>query len=253
MQEFITLANMLADEAGNIVRKYYRSALDVETKNDDSPVTIADREVEKRLREIIESKRPEDGILGEEFGIKESQNGLVWVLDPIDGTKSFVIGRPTFGTLIALCEEDKPVLGIIDQPILKERWIGDGQKTRFNDQIVRTYLCQSLNTARCASTTPEMFRDTGPVYKNLPRGHTLAWGGDCYIYGLMASGFVDVIIEADMHPYDYLAHVPIIQGAGGHISDWSGKPLTLKSDGQVIAVGNVSLWPEAQALITNAE
>ena len=124
MQEFTEIANRLADEAGEIVRRHFRQPFDVETKSDDSPVTIADRGVEKRMREIIEEERPQDGILGEEFGEKPSESGLTWVLDPIDGTKSFVIGRPTFGTLIALCEDGIPKLGVIDQAILKERWVG---------------------------------------------------------------------------------------------------------------------------------
>ena len=123
MQEFKAFANMLADEAGKIIHQYYRTPFDVERKGDDSPVTIADRAVEEALRGMIEAKRPDDGIIGEEFGVKESQNGLNWVLDPIDGTKPFTIGRPTFGTLIALCEEEKPVLGLIDQPIIKDRCI----------------------------------------------------------------------------------------------------------------------------------
>ena len=203
MQEFKALANDLADEAGKIVKKYYRTPFEVESKADETPVTIADREIEKALRAIIEARRPEDGILGEEFGVKESANGYTWVIDPIDGTKSFVIGRPTFGTLIALCKDEVPVLGVIDQAILNERWIGiDGEPTMFNGQPVKTAPCASLDHARCASTTPDMFLESGPVYQTLPFGQNFAWGGDCYMYGLMANGFIDVILEANMQPYD---------------------------------------------------
>src|SRR5262245_37233348 len=120
--EFSTLGGLLADKAGEIARQYFRQPFEVISKADESPVTIADRTIEQTLRDILEKKRPDDGIYGEEFGIKPSKNGLTWVIDPIDGTKSFVIGRPTFGTLIALCKDDVPVLGIIDQPISKERW-----------------------------------------------------------------------------------------------------------------------------------
>jgi fructose-1,6-bisphosphatase/inositol monophosphatase family enzyme len=168
MQEFRELANRLADEAGQIVRQYFRTPFDVESKADSSPVTLADRAVEKRLRDIIEKERPQDGIFGEEYGIKPSQNGLTWVLDPIDGTKSFVIGRPTFGTLIALCEDDKPVLGIIDQPILKERWLGaKGEQTLFNGAAVKTRPCTSLAQACVSSTTPAMFSKNRPGLRSL--------------------------------------------------------------------------------------
>lgn len=248
MQEFEALAKRLADEAGEIVHQYFRTSLDVEQKGDDSPVTIADRAIEKRMREIIEDERPQDGIFGEEYGEKKSENGLTWVLDPIDGTKSFVIGRPTFGTLIALCEDGAPVLGVIDQAILKERWIGNNQVTTFNGQAVKCAPCSFLDTARIGSTTPAMFEKTGSVYKNFNEGRFF-WGGDCYQYGLMASGHVDVIIEAGMQPYDYLALAPIVKGAGGHISAFDGAPLLLSENETVVACGNPELWPEIQKLL----
>ena len=250
MQEFITLANSLADEAGKIVRQYFRTPFDVETKGDTSPVTIADRAVEEKLRSMIEAAYPEDGILGEEFGAKKGKNGRTWVIDPIDGTKSFVMGRPTFGTLIALCEDGVPVLGVIDQPILRERWIGvEGQSTTFNDQPIKTRPCKTLKDARICSTTPAMFKNTGPVYENFETGCKLAWGGDCYMYGLLASGHLDMGLEASLSPYDFAALVPIVKGAGGHISDWDGNSLTIESDGRVIALGDPALWPEVRKLL----
>lgn len=252
MQEFVTLANILADAAGEIIRKYYRTPFDVETKSDDSPVTVADRAVEKSLREIIEEQRPQDGIFGEEFGIKESQSGLVWVLDPIDGTKPFVVGRPTFGTLIALCEDIHPVLGVIDQPILKERWVGAKNMTStMNGDKIKTRQCKSLKHAICSSTSPGMFKTMRPDFIETWRTSCdfIVWGGDCTSYGLLASGTIDLIIEADMNPYDYLALVPIITGAGGYMSDWEGKNLTMKSGERVIAAGDKSLWPEIADLI----
>ena len=251
MQEFEALANRLADEAGEIVRSYFRQPFDVEQKSDDSPVTIADRKVEERMREIIEDARPQDGILGEEYGEKKSENGLTWVLDPIDGTKSFVIGRPTFGTLIALCEDGAPVLGVIDQAILKERWVGTLSGTALNGNTVKTAPCSSLSTARIGSTTPTMFEAVGPKYKPFNEGRFF-WGGDCYQYGLMASGFVDVVLEAGMQPYDYLALAPIIKGAGGHISDFEGSDLMLHSGETVVACGDPSLWPDIKAILDQA-
>ena len=246
MQELNAFANRLADEAGEIIEQYFRTPFDVEIKGDDSPVTIADRAVEERLRAIIEAERPEDGIYGEEFGVKEGTSGLTWVLDPIDGTKSFVIGRPTFGTLIALCDEGgKPILGVIDQPILGERWTGDGKRCFFNGEIVNTASCPSLEKARIGSTTPAMFRDD-PIYKNFDE-NKFFWGGDCYQYGLMANGFVDVILEANMQPYDYLALVPVIEGAGGCISDFRGQALTLKTGtSTVVACGDPGLFEDVK-------
>ena len=248
MQEFEALAKRLADEAGDIVRQYFRQPFEVESKDDESPVTIADRAVEKRMRDILEGERPQDGIYGEEYGVKESQSGLTWVLDPIDGTKSFVIGRPTFGTLIALCEDGVPKLGVIDQPILKERWIGFDGKTSFNGEIVEAAFCASVDVARIGSTTPAMFEDK-PVYKNFNEGR-FYWGGDCYQYGLMANGFVDVILEDNMQPYDYLALVPVIEGAGGCISDFRGQNLTIESaTSSVVACGDPSLFEDVKPLL----
>lgn len=258
MNEFIDIAKRLADEAGEIVRGYFRRPMDIETKDDDSPVTVADRAVEKRLREIIAAERPDDGIYGEEYGIKEGTSGYTWVLDPIDGTKSFMIGRATFGTLIALCKDGVPVLGVIDQPIMKERWIGvEGKPTTYtNEHLGEAFIdrpvtcapCSSLDAARIGSTTPAMFGDN-PVYKNFNEGR-FYWGGDCYQYGLMALGFVDVILEANMQPYDYLALVPVVNGAGGCISDFRGQSLTLENGkSTVVACGDPSLFEDVKTLL----
>ena len=255
MQEFIDLANRMADASGEIIRKYFRTSLDVERKDDDSPVTQADREVEEMLRDMLAKERPNDGILGEEFGAQDSQSGLVWVLDPIDGTRSFMIGRPTFGTLIGLWEGDEsPKLGVIDQPILQERWVGvHGEQTTFNGKPVKTKSCDTLNNATIGSTTPSMFdklTDFGRAYEIFEyKGNPITWGGDCYMYGLIASGYMDIAFEQNLKAHDFAALVPIIQSAGGHISDWRGDPLTLKSAGKVIAVGDPALWPELERKI----
>ena len=253
MQDFIEsiipLANHLADEAGKIITPYFRSDVTVDSKSDDTPVTIADRSVEERLRRIIEERRPEDGIIGEEFGIKQSKNQYDWVFDPIDGTKSFVIGRPTFGTLIALCENGVPVLGIIDQPIAKERWIGaKGQATTFNGTPVKTRSCTNLKQARLASTSPsqlekewEALRDASGIF---------VWGGDCYSYGLLANGGLDAVIETQLGTYDYAALPPIITGAGGWMGDWNGNDLTIDSDGRTLAVGDIALKDRILEILT---
>lgn len=247
MQEFIELANSLADIAGEIARKYYRQPFDIVRKGDDSPVTIADRAIEEAMRALIEERRPMDSILGEEFGTKDGQSGYTWVLDPIDGTKSFVMGRPTFGALIALCKDDVPVLGVIDQPILKERWMGANGQTTFNGEIVKARSCKDLGDAVMASTTPDMFKGTGAVYEKFDGGRRWAWGGDCYSYALLASGHVDLVLEAALSPYDFAALVPVVEGAGGKMRDWDDQILTIQSDGRVLAVGDAALWDQAAA------
>lgn len=250
MQEFLTFANGLADAAGDIARKYFRQPFEIISKADESPVTIADRAIEERMREMIEKARPEDGIFGEEFGVKESRNGLTWVLDPIDGTKSFVIGRPTFGTLIALCKEDAPVLGVIDQPISRERWVGAEGQATFNGKIVKARACGSLKEACVGSTTPAMFAKTGPVYERVEKAtKMIAWGGDCYMYGLLAGGFMDVCVEASLSPYDFCALVPVVEGAGGVMTDWDGKKLTMKSEGCVVACGDKKIHADVLKIL----
>lgn len=249
MQDFIDLATQLADTAGDIIRPYFRADIDVDHKSDDSPVTVADRKVEERLRQMIEKARPEDGIIGEEFGIKASQNGYDWVIDPIDGTKSFIAGRPTFGTLIALCENEIPILGIIDQPILKERWIGaKGQTTIFNGNTVQTRECKNLNEARLISTHPMMVKHWEELDQ---QSDFYIWGGDCYSFGLLANGALDVAIESHLGTYDFAALPPIIEGAGGHICDWEGNPLTTQSDGRVLALGDIALKDQILSILNS--
>lgn len=241
MQEFITLTRELQQEAGEIARKYFRQNFAVDAKDDASPVTIADRTIEEALRERLEKNRPDDGIIGEEFGIKDSKSGLTWVIDPIDGTKSFVIGRPTFGTLIALWEDDKPLVGSIFQPISEEHWLaGPDHPTTLNGRPVKVRPCPALKQACAGSTTPEMFEDQlSPVLDLLSeKTKMMAWGGDCYMYGLLASGHMDLCVENLLSTYDFAALVPIVQGAGGIMTDWKGRAITLSSARHVVASGD---------------
>ncbi len=240
MQEVLLLANRLADAAREVIHAHFRTPFEIVAKDDESPVTVADRAVEARMREMIEKAFPNDGILGEEYGVKPTQNGRVWVLDPIDGTKSFIIGRPTFGTLIALAEADIPVVGIIDQPILNERWVGaKGQQTTFNGQPVRTRPCPSIKDAVASTTSPRQIPDLWPKFYTDCKA--MVWGGDCYSYGMMVNGWLDIVVESGMQTYDFAAIPPIIEGAGGLMCDWDGKPLTLQADGRTIALGDISL------------
>ncbi|MFA6218904.1 MAG: inositol monophosphatase family protein [Erythrobacter sp.] len=243
----IALANRLADAAGAAIRPLFRGAFAGERKRDASPVTEVDRAAEAAMRAILEAERSGDGILGEEYGQTRAGAARQWVLDPIDGTISFMAGRPIFGTLIALVQDGWPVLGIIDQPISGERWVGRiGQPTTFNGRAVRTRPCPSLEEAVLATSSPHYFgADEAEPYMALAaavgrnrRQGLIVYGGDCYNYGLLAGGHLDIVCEAGLKLFDYAALVPIVEGAGGMMSDWQGHPLDAGSDGTVLALGD---------------
>ncbi|MDB5737634.1 MAG: histidinol-phosphatase [Sphingomonas bacterium] len=238
------LAHRLADAAGAAIRPFFRARFDLEHKADASPVTEADRAAEAAMRAIIETERPNDGIVGEEYGIVGGDADRLWVLDPIDGTRAFITGRPIFGTLIALLESGKPVIGVIDQPILHERWTGIvGQPTRFGDGHATTRACATLAEARFGSTAPAAFdAEQAAAYARVTvDARDAIWGGDCYNYGILALGHLDGVIEANLKLYDFAALVPVVEGAGGVMRDWRGEPLTADSDGRVIALGDARL------------
>lgn len=252
-REFEGLAHRLADRAGEIQRRYFRSPVSVETKGDDSPVTIADREAEAAMRELILAAYPDHGILGEEHGRERLEAEFVWVLDPIDGTKSFITGRPLFGTLIALAHRGRPVLGIIDQSILHERWVGTaGEGAVHNGRPIRVRPCPRIEDAVLFATSPRLFgagAESAAFERVAGRVRLPMFGGDCYAYGLLAMGFADLVVEAGLQPYDFMALVPVIEGAGGSITDWQGRPLDLTSTGQVVAGGDGRVQRAARALL----
>ena len=242
--QFKKFANELADEAREIASMYFRQPLDIESKSDNSPVSIADTSIEKKLRDSINSVFPDHGVLGEEYERKHSDSEFLWVIDPIDGTKSFVTGHPTFGCLIALLHHNRPVLGIIEMPALKERWIGiDNDGAFFNGDKIQASMTQTLEAGITACTGVDFFNAAElPIYNHLSKqGKFRMFGGDCYNYGLLASGFVDVVMESDLKPFDYMALVPVIENAGGVMTDWHGEALTLNSSGQVLACANKDL------------
>lgn len=237
----IALANDMAEAAGSVIRRYFRTPVGVDTKPDESPVTIADRETETAMRALIDQRRPRDGILGEEHGRERLDAEYLWVIDPIDGTRAFITGMPVFGTLIGLMHRGKPILGIIDQPILRERWLGiAGQATTMNGKPIATRPCPSLDKAFLYSTAPDMFKGADALAYERVRSQVRQprFGGDCYAYGLLTMGFADLVIEASLQPYDYCAVIPVVEGAGGVITDWQGKALTIESDGRVVAAGD---------------
>ncbi|GAB6052663.1 histidinol-phosphatase [Magnetospira thiophila] len=250
--EMIDLASRAADAAGAVIMGFFRQTFAVENKADTSPVTIADRKAEMAIRQLLAQEVPDHGILGEEHGAHNLEAEYVWVLDPIDGTKAFICGQPTFGTLIALLHHGKPVLGVIDHPALGERWIGAfGHGTTLNGRQVHVGRCTNLSDAILFSTDPEMFPgDLEGIYQSLAREVRLRrFGVDCYAYGLLASGHIDLVCEAQLQPYDYLAPTAVIENAGGVITDWQGRPLGLHSNGRVLAAGTPALHQQAISVI----
>ena len=250
--DLVALANRLADAARPIARRYFRTRVTVDDKEDQSPVTIADREAEEAMRTLLAGAVPDHGISGEEHGTERADAEYLWVLDPIDGTKAFITGLPIFGTLIALLHRGKPVLGVIDQPILGERWLGvDGRRSTFNGQPIEVRACPSLDKAYMYSTAPIMFPGAyaRPHEALTERVKLFRWGGDCYAYGLLASGHCDLVVEASLKLYDFAALVPVVAGAGGLITDWRGRPLDIESDGSVLAAGDPAAHRAAMAVL----
>jgi inositol-phosphate phosphatase/L-galactose 1-phosphate phosphatase/histidinol-phosphatase len=249
---FLAFALSLADAAGDVIRPYFRKPLAIRDKADLTPVTAADRVAEETMRALIEERFPEHGILGEEFGRVREDAEFVWSLDPIDGTKSFISGVPLFGTLIALTRGRHSILGVIDQPILRERWVGAvGRPTTLNGAAIRCRACPVLAAATLFATTPDMFKgeDAASFARVSDKVKLTRFGADCYAYGLVATGFVDLVLEASLEPYDFCAMVPIVEGAGGVATDWRGANLDLASDGRILVAGDRRAHEAALALL----
>ena len=256
-------AHRLADAAGAVIRPHFRQRIEIAEKEalaldgDFDPVTEADRGAEKELRRLIDEAYPDDAILGEEFGGKEGGSGYRWVLDPVDGTRAFIAGFPIWGTLIALEYAGKPVLGMIDQPVLSERFTGIGGKAEFANangvHPLKVRLCGTLAAAVITTTHPLMH--FAPVERALfarveRKARLSRYGGDCYAYGLLAMGFVDLVMEAHLRVWDFAAIVPVIEGAGGIVTDWHGN--SLSDRGSILAAGDKRVHAEALALIASA-
>ena len=254
LEAYLAFAEHLADAAGRVIKPYFRAPITVDQKADESPVTIADREAEQAMRALIGETFPDHGIEGEEFGADRTDAAYVWHLDPIDGTKSFITGRPLFGTLVSLAHRGKPLIGVIDHCMMNERWTGaTGMASTWNGKRVAVRACSSLHDAVLYVTSPKMFKQPGEAaaFARIEEAVALPmYGGDCYAYGLLAMGFADIIVEADLDTHDYLALIPVIEGAGGIITDWEGKPLTPDSDGRIIAAGDKRVHAEALKRLT---
>ena len=254
LDRFLAAAEAAADVAGAVVRPFFRAGFAIDTKSDRSPVTMADRSAEQAMRAVLAERFPDHGILGEEFGLDRPEARLRWVLDPIDGTRAFVSGRPTFGTLIALLDGETPILGVIDQPVTRERWIGaKGRPTTFRGPFggrAGCRPCASLAQAELSCTSPEMLGADEPHWRRLASAvRRNYWGGDCYAHGLLALGQIDVIAETTMKLWDWAALVPVVEGAGGRVTDWAGQPLRAGGDGRVLSVGDPALLPQIVTLL----
>ena len=252
--DLISFANFLADESEIIIKQYFRNPLKIDEKEDESPVTIADKKTELKIRELIEIKYPNHGILGEEFASSNIDSEYVWVIDPIDGTRSFIAGHKDFGTLIALLHNNKPVIGIINCPIHEERWLGiEGKKTTMNGIEVQTSKIKDLKKSYVCTSglyfDNDHFRKGFDKIIQQTRYHR--FGGDCYMYGMVASGYIEIVLEDTLKAHDYMALVPIIDGAGGKVSDKYGKNINIHSEGSVIASANDQLHKQLIDIINN--
>lgn len=255
LDDFLRIAHLAADAADRIVQNYYRTALSSQAKSDASPVTKADQEVERAIRDIIAQHYPEHGIIGEEQANTNEGAGYQWVIDPIDGTRAFMAGYPLFTSLIALAHEGTPQLGVVSQAILKERWAAtDSQKTTYNTALVNTRACDDLSRCVVASTSADYFTEgQSHAYNSLKSSCAQhITGGDAYAYMMLANGQLDMVVDAGMKVFDYAALAPVIAQAGGIITDWSGAPLTLHSKGDVIASANAQLHAQALAFLCAA-
>ncbi|TVQ55013.1 MAG: histidinol-phosphatase [Rhodobacteraceae bacterium] len=246
------LAAAIADAVRAIPSRWFRKPLAVDAKADRSPVTEADRAIEQIIRARLSEARPEDGVLGEEFGAAMEGRSRVWVVDPIDGTGSFITGSPLFGTLIGLLDGGVPVLGLIDMPLLGERWSARrGAGTTLNGAPCRVSGCGRLADAALGSTSPLKFEGAAEAaFRQVAAAARITrFGGDCYTYGLLAAGHLDAILEVGLEPYDYLPLVPVIEEAGGVITDWRGAPLGFASDGRVLAAATEALHAEIMEML----
>ncbi|MEO1191749.1 MAG: inositol monophosphatase family protein [Pseudomonadota bacterium] len=248
-EEFVTFAKTLAQRAGEISLDHFRVEVAVERKGDLSPVTAADRGAEAALRELVAARYPSHGVVGEEFGPHQEDAEFVWVFDPIDGTRAFVSGNPQFGNLIALTQGGRPLVGVINMPAQGDCWIG---ATGHGTQLIDAEGSRPAKTRACAKLSDAVLRAqllplTEPEGLDLlrPKVADSLLSGDCFSYGQLASGWLDLVAESGLYAFDFMALVPVVEGAGGVITDWQGQPLGMESDGRALASGDPALHQQA--------
>jgi len=260
----ILFAHRLADAAGDVIRPYFRKRIQVMDKAKlggpkplFDPVTEADTNAESAIRALIHAERPDDAILGEEHGHETGTSGRTWVIDPIDGTRAFITGRHTWGTLIALLQDELPVLGIIDQPVLRERFVGHGGGAELvspeGREPLHTRVCSKLSDAVVSTTHPWGYfsRAQRSAFEGVCSAARMSYfGGDCYGYALLAMGFIDVIVEGRLAPWDIAAVIPVIEGAGGVVSDWKGERF---ANGSIVAAGDARVHAEVVKMLKDIE
>ena len=243
-QQVADLALQTINEASVTAMSYFRQLLEVETKGDESPVTVADKTVEAQIRKSLAAAYPEFGILGEEFGADNLDAETYWVVDPIDGTRSFISGMPLFGMLLGLIDQGKPVLGIVGMPALGEIYIGQaGLGASMNGVPIAASSQTDLRAATLFINETETLVAEYPLAfaKLLKTGKTRRMSYDCYPHALVAAGHIDAVVDCNLQPYDYLPIVALIEAAGGLMTDWDGNPLTIHSDGRVLTAATPEL------------
>ena len=246
--------NLLVLENRKIILPLFRKITNVETKTDLSPVTEADKSSEKNIRSLIHKNFPNDEIRGEEFPDKITGSNYNWIIDPIDGTRSFITGKPTFGTLVGLYDRNKPIAGLIDIPVLEETYIGvKGYGAYLNGNKIKTKNTRSIHSASIACTSPNMFNEKQlKLFKNVEnKCINSVWGGDCHNFALLSAGFIDIVIEHNLSWHDIAATIPVIEEAGGSVTDWNGVKIDSESDGGIIASSNKCLHKEVLDIIGN--
>ncbi|MBS0535188.1 MAG: histidinol-phosphatase [Proteobacteria bacterium] len=253
--DFISFVDRLAAVSGETIMPFFRTALTVENKKAGGfdPVTAADRAAEEAMRQLIRTTFPEHGILGEEYGSQGTDAEYVWVLDPIDGTKSFISGMVAWGTLIGLMRFGEPVYGMMHQPFTRERFSGDSGAALYRgptgNRDLRVRSCDSLGDALLFTTSPLLMKedDRARFRKVENRARLSRYGGDCYAYCMLAAGQIDLIVETELKPYDIVALIPIIHGAGGIITTWEGGPA--QGGGRVVVAGDRRVHQAALELL----
>ena len=254
--DFGAFIDELATVSGDAIRPFFRTSLGVEDKSRGGvfdPVTAADRAAELAMRALIRDKFPAHGIIGEEFGAEREAAEFVWVLDPIDGTKSFIAGFPIWGTLIGLLHKGAPVFGMMHQPFIGERFSGDNASAHYQGlsgaRNLSVRRCASLKEATSYTTSPLLMNETDrEIFGRVEKAVRLSrYGGDCYSYCMLAAGHLDLVVETELKPYDITALIPIITGAGGVVTNWEGGPA--QSGGRIIAAGDKRVHEEALKLL----
>jgi myo-inositol-1(or 4)-monophosphatase len=255
--DFAAFVDQLATASGEAILPFFRTTLSVENKSRGAafdPVTAADRAAETAMRTLIRRNFPDHGVIGEEFGEERVDAEYVWVLDPIDGTKSFISGMPAWGTLIALTRNSDPVYGMMHQPFTRERFTGDGAVAKYRgpagERLLHARRCESVADAILMTTSPLLMNDTErTAFQRVEKSARLSrYGGDCYAYCMLAAGHVDLVIECQLKPYDIIPLIPIIEGAGGIVTTWDGAPAKL--GGCIVAAGDKRVHAEAMKLLT---